>query len=134
MCTATLLKEKGLRITQQRVLIYEILDSNRIHPTVDMLYNLVSDVDDSIGIATVYKTIDAFKASGIVRELKCENTPSRYDIDTTRHAHFECTKCNSFEDIMFVDVDKIIDSNNNTKNYIMKEANIVFTGTCPNCN
>ncbi len=128
------MKENGLRITQQRVLIYEILDSNRIHPTVDMLYKLVSDVDDSIGIATVYKTIDAFKASGIVRELKCENTPARYDIDTARHAHFECSKCNNFSDIMFVDVDKIIDSNNNTQNYIMKEANIVFSGLCPECN
>ncbi len=134
MCTATLLKEKGLRITQQRVLIYEILDSNRIHPTVDMLYKLVSEVDDTIGIATVYKTIDAFKAQGIVRELKCENTPARYDINTSGHAHFECSVCNSFSDIMFVDVDQIIESNSNTQNYIMKEANIVFSGLCPNCN
>ncbi len=134
MCTATLLKEKGLRITQQRVLIYEILDTNRIHPTVDMLYKLVSEVDDTIGIATVYKTIDAFKEQGIVRELKCENTPARYDIDTANHAHFECEKCNGFEDLMFVDVEQIIESNNNTQNYIMKEANIVFSGLCPNCN
>ncbi len=133
MCTATILRDKGLRVTQQRVMIYELLDSTRIHPTIDMLYSIVSELDSTIGIATVYKTIDAFKTHDIVREIKCDNTPSRYDINATNHAHFECTCCGKFEDIMFVDVPSIIDDNNEKENYKIKNANIVFTGTCPDC-
>ncbi len=133
MCTATILRDKGLRVTQQRVMIYEILDKNRIHPTIDMLYNIVSEIDSSIGIATVYKTIDAFKSHDIVRELKCDNTPSRYDINNTNHAHFECSSCGEFEDLMFVNVSSLLSKHNNEENYVLKNANIVFTGNCPVC-
>lgn len=133
MCTATLLRDNGLRVTNQRVLIYELLDKHRIHPTVDMLYTLVSQADDSIGIATVYKTIDIFKEHNIVREIKCDNTPSRYDINTSNHVHFECSVCGLFEDVFSIDLEKIISNNNCVNNHSIKNANLLLSGVCSNC-
>lgn len=133
MCTATLLKDKGLRVTNQRVLIYELLDKHRIHPTVDMLYNIVSQVDSSIGIATVYKTIDIFRENNIVREIKCDNTPSRYDINTSNHVHFECSECGCFEDVFTIDLNELISNHNDTSTHNIKSANLVLSGVCTHC-
>lgn len=133
MCTTNILKEKGLRVTQQRVLIYDVLNEYRIHPTVDMLYSIVTEIDSSIGIATVYKTIDAFKTHNIVKEIKCDNTPSRYDINTTSHAHFECIECNKFVDLPLIDVDTFIQKNDENSEYTIHSANVIFSGVCPEC-
>lgn len=133
MTTSSILKENGLRITQQRILIYDILNECRIHPTVDMLYKKVAEKDDTIGIATVYKTIDAFKSHNIVQELKSEKTPSRYDINTSDHAHFECSCCGKFEDLMPINVDDIIAKSDSMVDYKIKSANVIFSGYCSDC-
>ncbi len=133
MSTSTILKDSGLRVTQQRVLIYNVLDKHREHPTVEMLYNRVSEYDDTIGIATVYKTIDAFKSHNIVRELKSENSTSRYDINTSSHAHFECSICGHFEDLMDIDINLFVQNTNKQSNHDISSVNIIFNGTCNSC-
>lgn len=133
MCTTNILKENGLRVTQQRILIYDVLNKYRIHPTVDMLYSIVAEIDSSIGIATVYKTIDAFKTHNIVKEIKCENTPSRYDINTSCHSHFECVECGKFEDFPYANVDSFVQQNDNFNNYKLHGATVIFSGVCPEC-
>ncbi len=133
MSASTILKESGLRVTQQRILIYNVLDKHREHPTVEMLYNRVSEYDESIGIATVYKTIDAFKSHNIVRELKSENSTSRYDINTSGHAHFECSNCGHFEDLMDININSFVQNTNEQSCHNINSVNIIFNGTCKIC-
>ncbi len=133
MTTSDILKENGLRITQQRILIYNILNEFREHPTIDMLYGRVSEKDSTIGIATIYKTIDAFKTHNIVQELKCEKTPSRYDINTSSHAHFECSSCGKYEDVMSVDIDEFVSKSSSQVDFKISSANVVFSGRCSDC-
>ena len=54
-------KKKGVRLTDQRKIIAEVMSNSKDHPDVDELHKRVSDVDKKISIATVYRTVKLLK-------------------------------------------------------------------------
>ena len=52
------LKEKGLKVTHQRLLVLSVLEENSgSHMTAEDIYDLVSEDYPEIGLATVYRTL-----------------------------------------------------------------------------
>ena len=52
------LKEKGLKVTHQRILVLTVLEQNSgMHMTAEDIYELVSQDYPDIGLATVYRTL-----------------------------------------------------------------------------
>ena len=49
--------EKGMRMTDQRRVIAQVLSTAHDHPDVEELYRRAHDVDPHISIATVYRTV-----------------------------------------------------------------------------
>ena len=62
-------KIKGVRLTDQRKVIAQIMSESKDHPDVDELHKRVSEIDKKISIATVYRTVKLFEESGIL-EIK----------------------------------------------------------------
>ena len=62
---------KGVKLTDQRRTIARVISESKKnygesdHPDVDELYKRVSDIDNKISIATVYRTVKLFEESGI---------------------------------------------------------------------
>ena len=65
---------KGVKLTDQRKVIAQVMSQSTDHPDVDELYNRVSKIDSKISIATVYRTVKLFEESGILQStsLKVE--------------------------------------------------------------
>ena len=57
---------KGVKLTEQRRVIAQVMSVSSDHPDVDELYNRVSKIDPKISIATVYRTVKLFEESGIL--------------------------------------------------------------------
>ena len=63
-------KEKGVRLTDQRKVIAKILSESKEqygskdHPDVDELHKRVTQVDEKISIATVYRTVKLLRKRG----------------------------------------------------------------------
>ena len=53
---------KGVKLTDQRRVIAQVMSESTDHPDVDELYNRVSKIDAKISIATVYRTVKLFYA------------------------------------------------------------------------
>ena len=53
-------KLKGVRLTDQRKIIAQVMSDSKDHPDVDELHKKVSDIDKKISIATVYRTVKLF--------------------------------------------------------------------------
>ena len=51
---------KGVKLTDQRKVIAQVMSQSSDHPDVDELYNRVSKIDSKISIATVYRTVKLF--------------------------------------------------------------------------
>lgn len=93
------LKAKGLRVTPQRFAVYANLLQRDDHPTVEqLLHDLNQDLPVS-SQATIYSTLEALQAVGLVREVLLEPGVTRYDANVDSHHHFRCRHCGTIEDI-----------------------------------
>lgn len=93
---------KGLRMTGQRRIIAEVLESSKDHPDVEELYARASARDDGISIATVYRTVKLFEEAGILERVDFGDGRARYE-DAEREHHDHLIDMNSGEVIEFVD-------------------------------
>ena len=94
-------KQKGVKLTDQRRLIAQIMSSSRDHPNVDELYKRVSKIDSKISIATVYRTVKLFEEAGILTKHDFKGGKARYEQTTEEH-HDHLIDINSGEIIEFV--------------------------------
>ena len=97
-------KNKGVRLTDQRKIIAQVMSDSKDHPDVDELHKRVSEVDKKISIATVYRTVKLLEESGIIERHDFKEGKSRYEPSTEEH-HDHLIDINSGEIIEFVDKD-----------------------------
>ena len=77
--------EKGLRLTEQRKVIAQVMSKATDHPDVDELHKKVSKVDSKISIATVYRTVKLFEEAGIVSKHDFKGNKARYEQSPKEH-------------------------------------------------
>ena len=93
---------KGVRLTDQRKIIADVMSSANDHPDVDELHKRVNKIDKKISIATVYRTVKLFEESGIVEKHDFKGGKARYEESPDEH-HDHLIDINSGEIIEFVD-------------------------------
>jgi|TARA_B110000259_G_scaffold184083_1_gene230427 Fur family ferric uptake transcriptional regulator len=93
---------KGVRLTDQRKVVAEVMSSSNDHPDVDELHKRVNQIDKKISIATVYRTVKLFEESGIVEKHDFKGGKARYEESPEEH-HDHLIDINSGKIIEFVD-------------------------------
>ena len=91
-------------MTDQRRTIAKLLESTNDHPDVEELHKRVNQVDQSISLATVYRTVKLFEESGILDKLEFGDGRARYE-DADRDHHDHLINIQNGEVIEFVDSD-----------------------------
>jgi len=94
-------KQKGVRLTDQRKLIAQVMSESENHPDVDELHKKVSKFDSKISIATIYRTVKLFEEAGIVSKHDFKGSKSRYEQAPEEH-HDHLIDINSGEITEFV--------------------------------
>jgi Fur family ferric uptake transcriptional regulator len=97
-------KTKGVRLTDQRRIIAEVMSDATDHPDVDELHKRINKIDKKISIATVYRTVKLFEESGIVEKHDFKGGKARYEQAPEEH-HDHLIDINSGDIIEFVDKD-----------------------------
>ncbi len=99
------LRERGHRLTPQRVAILAALVRDASHPTADELHRRILPDFPTTSLATVYKTLALLKEHGEVLELATDGLGGkagpgcRFDGRRPRpHPHFVCTRCGKISD------------------------------------
>lgn len=93
---------RGLRMTEQRRVIAQVLEEAEDHPDVEALHARASARDPRISIATVYRTVKLFEEYGILERLEFGDGRARYE-DADRAHHDHLIDMNTGEVIEFVD-------------------------------
>jgi Fur family ferric uptake transcriptional regulator len=92
----------GLRMTDQRRVIAQVLQEAIDHPDVEQLYSRAVLVDPAISIATVYRTVKLFEEAGILEKLEFGDGRARYE-DAERGHHDHLIDMQTGEVIEFID-------------------------------
>ena len=73
------LREKGLKVTNQRILILSVLEQNKgRHLTAEDIYELVTQEHPEIGLATVYRTIQLLWDMQLIDKINLDEGCVRY--------------------------------------------------------
>ena len=95
----TRLRERGLRVTQQRLAVMEFLLSTPDHPTAEEVGLAVNSRASTASRASIYNVLHSLKRAGLIEELILEDAVVRYDANLEGHVHFVCRLCRTVEDI-----------------------------------
>ena len=97
-------EKNGLRMTEQRRVVAQVLETSNDHPDVEELYFRASKLDPRISIATVYRAVKLFEESGILEKLEFGDGRARYE-DADRDHHDHLIDMQTGEVIEFIDPD-----------------------------
>ena len=103
----TKLREKGFKVTPQRIAICELIVSCKDHPTVDQVYQEIKKKYPTLSLATVYQTLHLLTEIGLLQELGFSDRVSRYDPDTSFHINIICNNCGTIQDYKAESVRKL---------------------------
>ena len=79
--------DAGVKMTSQRRIILQVLEAAADHPSVDEVYRRAKDLDSSISIATVYRTLSLFDEMNIVQRHDFNETFARFEVNVAHHHH-----------------------------------------------
>jgi len=129
------LAEQGLRMTSQRELILKTFCKQKKHVTAEQLYEVVKKTDDSIGHATVYRTLKLLAEAGIARELNFGEGSLRYepDPDDSHHDHLVCVKCGKNVEFFDEEIEKLQQKIAEKHGFVLTDHALNLYGTCSDC-
>ena len=80
--------EAGLKMTNPRRVILDVLSHSEDHPSVEDVYERAKKEDTSISMATVYRTLGLLDELGLVfRHEFNDEDHARYEVNTEHHHH-----------------------------------------------
>ena len=80
--------ERGMRMTEQRRVIAQVLQDAQDHPDVEELFRRASAIDSNISISTVYRTVKLFEDLAIIEKHEFRDGRARYEpLPEEHHDH-----------------------------------------------
>lgn len=96
---AATIRERGQRVTPQRMAVIEEFLTRRDHPSVEQIYRSVSERFSMMAVSTVYDTLRLLVELGEAVEVSAGGSETRYDPLTGDHCHLICTQCKQVIDL-----------------------------------
>ena len=127
-------KEQGLAFTFQRQVIYEAVVDSRTHPTPELIYEQVRQRIPSISLGTIYKNVNTFLDSGVLKEVTLHHGSLRLESNMTPHHHLVCSSCKAIFDIEESAVEPVqLPAREVPAGFSIKQCRVEFVGECKSC-
>ena len=132
------LREKGLKVTQQRLLVLQTLAKNSgSHMAAEDIYEVIKEGYPEIGLATVYRTLQLLLEMQLVDRINLDDGCVRYEIGhifegDTKHSHHHlicrtCGKVLPFEDDLLEELERHIEEDTG---FHVLDHELKFYGLC----
>ena len=102
------LTAKGLKITPQRIAVYDALINLKNHPTAEGIIEYVRKHHPNIATGTVYKVLETLCINKIIKRVRTEKDIMRYDAITEVHHHLYCDESDRIEDYFDSELDQLL--------------------------
>ena len=123
----------GVRLTPQRVAIYQALADTTAHPTAEALYTQVKKQHPMLSQNTVYYTLGTLQAAGLVHEVNYWHDRARFDANMELHHHLICLGCRRIDDLTDEALDRLAVSARRRAGFHVLGHRVEFHGYCKKC-
>lgn len=130
---AALLQGAGLRLTPQRMaIVREVLTHN--HPTATEVFEAVQDQFPTMGLATVYATLNTMVERGLLRPVAFADA-IRFETNLEPHANLICTRCGQIADFEGCDdlLRLLVDRTRTAVGFALEQQRLDLYGRCATC-
>ncbi|HEX9759179.1 MAG TPA: transcriptional repressor [Nitrospiria bacterium] len=125
-------KKHGLKLTHQRLAVYEALKKSKDHPSPEEIYQSIKGDYPMLSRNTIYTTLETLKGLGLITEVNPWHQ-ARYDANLGIHHHVVCVKCKRIDDIHEPTLDQILIPDSIKGKYDGLSHKVEFSGVCPKC-
>jgi Fe2+ or Zn2+ uptake regulation protein len=93
------LRERGQRVTPQRLVIARVLQEMQRHATADVVFSEVGRRMPGVSLPTVYATLELLEELRLIRRVATEGGAVVFDPRTDEHHHLVCRRCGAITDV-----------------------------------
>jgi Fur family ferric uptake transcriptional regulator/Fur family peroxide stress response transcriptional regulator len=130
---AAALRERGQRVTPQRLMVARVLGDLDRHVTAEVVFDEVSRRMPGVSLPTVYATLELLEGIGLIHRVASERGAVIYDPRTEAHHHLVCRRCGVIVDVDApVEADALL-SAARSAGFAPDHAQVVVRGLCADC-
>ena len=131
---ATLLTEKGYRMTPQRMMILDAIEDSDQHISAEEIHAQVVARYPNVNISTVYRTLELLKKLALVTETDLGGGRFRYHpADKGHHHHLVCQECGATIDLDESELFPLKESLLRQHKFIADLHHLAIMGRCVKC-
>lgn len=130
------LKKKGMKYTEQRALILQLLLKLDEHLSAEELHEIVKKEypDQNIGIATVYRTLNFLEEVNLISSISFGKEGKKYEsMDTEHHDHIICTSCGKIVEFFDEEIEKKQEEIALKNGFKITDHTMQIYGLCEKC-
>jgi len=122
--------EKGISPSYSRTRIYAYLEESEHHPTVDDIYQALTDELPTLSKTTVYNVLRLFCEHNLVKSVNMSASEMRYELYHEPHSHFRCSSCGTIYDLPLIKPQYQLSELNG---FQINQEEVNLSGICPTC-
>jgi Fur family ferric uptake transcriptional regulator len=130
------LREAGLRVTSQRLLVFNIVCKSDAHLSADDIHAMVRRQDGDVSLATIYRTLNALSEAGLVAPHYLGRDHEREHFEHSgkpEHYHFTCVRCGQVFEFETEAMQTLKVRLREDKDWVLIHSCMCFEGVCSKC-
>jgi Fur family transcriptional regulator, peroxide stress response regulator len=127
------LRRAGVKVTPQRLAIYQETARTCDHPDLETIFRNVRKKAPLVSLDTVYRALDLFRDLGLVNALRPLDARARFDADMSPHHHFVCAGCGLTRDLHDLSLDRFEIPASAKALGRVDSAHVALKGLCAEC-
>jgi Fur family ferric uptake transcriptional regulator len=130
------LRSVGLRATEKRARILEIIRRRGPHLDAEEIYAAAREEDADVSLATVYRTVRALRRAGLVEQRYFGPEHSHEHYEATggpEHYHFTCRRCGRVFEFETPAIERLREDLARRHRWDIRRAFLTLEGVCPDC-
>ena len=131
-----IVKQKGLKYTEQREIVLSILLHAKEHLTAEEVYNKIKKEhkESNIGIATVYRALSFLEEVDLITSITFGTDGKKYESNSkSHHDHLICTECGKIIEFIDDEIEKRQDKIAKKNKFKITSHSMQLYGTCEVC-
>jgi Fur family peroxide stress response transcriptional regulator len=123
----------GVRVTAQRLAVYQALCADGSHPTADALWGRLRGRMPALSRTTVYRVLDSLEREGLIRRVSNTGGVARFDGRPDAHQHLVCRICGTIADVAVPSLARLRVPRAAAARFSAEHVEVQIVGRCAAC-
>jgi len=126
-------RSAGLRLTQQRIEIFDTLAAASDHPSPEVLYRRLIRRMPTVSRDTVYRTLATLARHQLVQKVETFQSQGRFEVMRAPHHHLICRECQAICDFAWDSFESVPLPEAIGAWGVIEKRSAVLSGLCSKC-